>query len=153
MAMVNKEKDGLNPGRKDFKGEVNGIMIGYQGHVPRARDKVGGSPLGNLPGTPVSPNGKVGIDMEAMMNGQYNISLPEGREKTFAQFPIQGDYTPEARDEFLRQFTALGEYFTPGMLDGWTIEAINDNGRGHFISPDEKQRYRDVKTLAKFWIR
>ena len=46
--------------------------------------------------------------------------------------------------------TALGEYFTPDMLDGWTIEAINDNGKGHFISPDEKQRYRDVKTLAKF---
>ena len=26
------------------------------GHVPRARDKVEGSPLGHLPGTPVSPN-------------------------------------------------------------------------------------------------
>ena len=31
-------------------------MVGYMGHVPRARDKVEGSPLGNLPGTPVSPN-------------------------------------------------------------------------------------------------
>jgi len=30
-------------------GEVNGIMIGYKGHVPRARDKVGGCPLGGLP--------------------------------------------------------------------------------------------------------
>jgi len=29
--------------------EVNGIMVGYKGHVPRARDKVGGCPLGGLP--------------------------------------------------------------------------------------------------------
>ena len=29
--------------------EVSGIMIGYKGHVPRARDKVGGCPLGGLP--------------------------------------------------------------------------------------------------------
>ena len=56
MAMVNKEKDGLNPGRKDFKGEVNGIMIGYQGHVPRARDKIGGCPLGAVPGRPGAPS-------------------------------------------------------------------------------------------------
>lgn len=30
-------------------GEVSGIMVGYKGHVPRARDKVGGCPLGGLP--------------------------------------------------------------------------------------------------------
>jgi len=29
--------------------EVGGIMVGYKGHVPRARDKVGGCPLGGLP--------------------------------------------------------------------------------------------------------
>jgi len=29
--------------------EVNGIMVGYKGHVPRARDKIGGCPLGGLP--------------------------------------------------------------------------------------------------------
>lgn len=28
---------------------VNGIMIGYKGHVPRARDKVGTNPLGGMP--------------------------------------------------------------------------------------------------------
>ena len=39
MAMVNKERDGLPKGKKDYSGEVNGIMVGYQGHVPRARDK------------------------------------------------------------------------------------------------------------------
>ena len=25
------------------------MIVGYAGHVPRARDKVGGSPLGHLP--------------------------------------------------------------------------------------------------------
>jgi len=34
---------------KPRTGEVNGIMVGYKGHVPRARDKVGGCPLGGLP--------------------------------------------------------------------------------------------------------
>ena len=28
--------------------KVNGIMVGYSGHVPRARDKVGENPLGKL---------------------------------------------------------------------------------------------------------
>ena len=31
------------------KESVNGIMIGYKGHVPRARDKVGSNPLGRMP--------------------------------------------------------------------------------------------------------
>ena len=34
---------------KPHTGAVNGIMVGYKGHVPRARDKVGGCPLGGLP--------------------------------------------------------------------------------------------------------
>ena len=36
------------PGEKEFKEERPGVMVGYAGHVPRARDKVGGSPLGSL---------------------------------------------------------------------------------------------------------
>jgi hypothetical protein len=69
----------------DHRDEVPGICVGYAGHVPRARDKVGGAPLGHLPGTPVSPTGAVGIDMEAMMSGKFKRALPEGREKTFSQ--------------------------------------------------------------------
>lgn len=34
----------------DRKNEVNGIMVGYKGHVPRARDKVGGSSFGGIVG-------------------------------------------------------------------------------------------------------
>ena len=75
------------------------MRVGYAGHVPRARDTVGGSPLGNLPGTPVSPNGAVGIDMEAMMSGKFVRNLPEGREKTFAQHEVVPDYASEARDQ------------------------------------------------------
>ena len=41
MAMVNAERDGLPNNKRDYHNEVNGIMVGYQGHVPRARDKVG----------------------------------------------------------------------------------------------------------------
>ena len=84
----------------DFRNERPGVMVGYAGHVPRARDKVGGSPLGHLPGTPVSPNGKVGIDMEAMMSGRFERILPADRYKTFAQMPTTDSYTSEMRDEF-----------------------------------------------------
>lgn len=45
------------PPKPDHKDSVGGIMTGYKGHVPRARDKIGANPLGGLPGTPVSPNG------------------------------------------------------------------------------------------------
>ena len=32
-----------------YKDEVKGVMVGYKGHVPRARDKVGCCPLGGMP--------------------------------------------------------------------------------------------------------
>jgi len=86
--------------KKDHRDETGkGIMVGYCGHVPRAREKVGGSPLGNLPGTPISPNGKVGIDMELMMNGIFKRDLPPDREKKFAQHEITPGYVSEARDQ------------------------------------------------------
>jgi len=84
-----------------YASEVNGVVVGYQGHVPRARDTVGTCPLGKVPGTPVSPTGKVGIDMEEMMNGNMvRILQPPGTD--FKQkYKKDGDlanYTSEARD-------------------------------------------------------
>ena len=49
MSMV-KEKP-------EHAGSVNGIMVGYKGHVPRARDKVGGCPLGGMAGVARSEGG------------------------------------------------------------------------------------------------
>lgn len=76
--------------------EVNGVVVGYQGHVPRARDTVGTCPLGGTPGTPVSPTGKVGIDMET------GIRTLQPKDTFFAQvYKGSGDlpnYTSEARD-------------------------------------------------------
>jgi len=90
--------------------EVNGVVVGYQGHVPRARDTVGTCPLGKVPGTPVSPTGKVGIDMEKAMNYDENgkclyerILQPPGTD--FKQYYVGAkpdsdlsQYTSEARD-------------------------------------------------------
>merc|ERR1719174_2076228 len=42
--------------KPDYHTEVNGIMVGYQGHVPRARDKIGSCPLGRVPGRPGAPS-------------------------------------------------------------------------------------------------
>lgn len=86
----------------DYASEVNGVVVGYQGHVPRARDTVGTCPLGKVPGTPVSPTGKVGIDMEEMMNGNMvRILQPPGTDFKQQYTAGSGDptmYTSEARD-------------------------------------------------------
>lgn len=58
--------------------EVNGIMIGYQGHVPRARDKVGSCPLGKVPGRPGAPslsNDKGYVQSTKSINGKPNPPL------------------------------------------------------------------------------
>jgi len=89
--------------------EVNGVVVGYQGHVPRARDTVGTCPLGKVPGTPVSETGFVGIDMEKSMDtdefGNYKIVRvlqPPGTDfKQYYRGQPDGDlsnYTSEARD-------------------------------------------------------
>ena len=69
--------------------------------MPRARDTVGTCPLGKVPGTPVSPTGKVGIDMEKMMNGEF-VRVLQPPDTDFKQLYRQtGDlaqYTSEARD-------------------------------------------------------
>jgi len=56
QAMVSQERDGLPRGTRDYHNEVNGIMVGYQGHVPRARDKIGHCPVGQVPGRPGAPS-------------------------------------------------------------------------------------------------
>jgi len=127
--------------KTDYRDETKkGIMVGYGGHVPRARDKVGGAPLGNLPGTPVSPNGKVGIDMEAMMSGKFKRDLPAGREKTFAQHTAgaeAGAYVSEARDQ-----GASGgvkpKLYKAGLIPGYgghTREAKFSYGSSIYVNP------------------
>jgi len=93
---------------EDFSAkEVPGVCVGYAGHVPRARDKVGGAPLGKLPGTPVSPVGAVGIDMEAMMSGKFKRELPEDRYKTFSQHTTtNANYVTEAASSSVWSFGA-----------------------------------------------
>merc|ERR1711865_350444 len=111
----------------EFRNERSGVMVGYAGHVPRARDKGGGSPQGNIPGTPVSPNGAVGIDVEAMMSGVFKRSLPKDRVKTFAQHEMIGDYTTEARDEF--KVRSLEEKDVPGEISqGQVKPALHGTG-------------------------
>ena len=142
------------PDYRDATGK--GVMVGYSGHVPRARDKVGGSPLGNLPGTPVSPNGAVGIDMEAMMSGRFERTLPEGREKKFAQHEITPGYVSEARDR-------LRERLGKGVSTAQTKRMMLDVGADQHgrVSPRDFEvmvaRFEEdrlvKKSRRKFWRR
>jgi len=43
-----KEIDQGKPEPASYRKEVGGVLVGYSGHVPRGRDKVGGSALGNV---------------------------------------------------------------------------------------------------------
>jgi len=124
--------------KTDYRDETKkGIMVGYGGHVPRARDKVGGAPLGNLPGTPVSPNGKVGIDMEAMMSGKFIRELPAGREKTFAQHAASPPYVSEARDQGVSG-GVKPKLYNEGLIPGYgghKREAKFSYGSSVYVNP------------------
>jgi len=88
MAMV--KEPGL------YHKEVNGIMIGYQGHVPRARDKVGSCPLGQVPGRPGAPS--LSNDKGYV---QSSTSVKGGREPTL--------YVSEAHDPQLKNTHKPGQ--------------------------------------------
>ena len=107
----------------DYASEVNGVVVGYGGHVPRARDTVGTCPLGKVPGTPVSPTGKVGIDMEKMMNGEFvRVLQPPGTD--FKQvYKKNGDlanYTSEARDPQAASIKMAPMMHGQGTTPGYT---------------------------------
>ena len=111
--------------QKDYALEVNGVVVGYQGHVPRARDTVGTCPIGKVPGTPVSPTGKVGIDMEEMMNGNMvRILQPEGTDFKQQYRPDgKGDlpqYTSEARDPQFASNKMTPQMHGQGTTPGYT---------------------------------
>jgi len=112
--------------------EVNGVVVGYQGHVPRARDTVGTCPLGKVPGTPVSPTGKVGIDMETAMNYDENgkwmgvrVLQPPGTD--FKQYYVGmkpdadlSQYTSEARDPQNKTGVMKPQMHGQGTTPGYT---------------------------------
>jgi len=64
---------------KSRAAEVNGIMVGYKGHVPRARDKVGQAPLGHI----VAARGADGFPTPEATNGSY---LPAYGAQTSHQY-------------------------------------------------------------------
>jgi len=113
----------------DYRDEVNGVLVGYAGHVPRARDKVGGCPIGHTPGTPASPIGPVGINMETGIR-----ELPADREEKFMQMYTKGgdvpnkytagmtsaNYTSEARDPQNKSNTMRPKMFAQGTTPGYT---------------------------------
>jgi hypothetical protein len=71
--------------------EVNGIMVGYKGHVPRARDKVGACPLGGLPNA----------------RGEGGFPTPEQTSPT--KMPGMGAQTSHPRGEHPQYISAAHE--------------------------------------------
>ena len=88
MAMVKERKP-------DYNKEVNGIMVGYSGHVPRARDKVGTNPLGNVPGRPGAPS----LSRDAGLAQTSKSVSGSGFSDPSSEHPL---YVSEARDPQLK---------------------------------------------------
>jgi hypothetical protein len=136
--------------------EVNGVVVGYQGHVPRARDTVGTCPLGKVPGTPVSETGFVGIDMEKSMDtdefGNYKIVRvlqPPGTDfKQYYRGQPDGDlsnYTSEARDPQNMKNKMAPKMHGQGTTPGYTghVPRVKTHSLGsttHSMPPPDPSR-------------
>lgn len=114
----------------DYRDEVYGVLVGYSGHVPRARDKVGNCPLGNAPGTPASPNGAVGVNMEtgvrelpAWRSERYAMSYKKGGADPANKYTpgvTSAVYTSEARDPQNASNKMKPKMFEQGTTPGYT---------------------------------
>lgn len=114
----------------DYRDEVYGVLVGYAGHVPRARDKVGNCPLGNTPGQPASPNGAVGVNMEtgirelpAWRPERYAMSFKKGQPdpaNSYTPGVTSAVYTSEARDPQNSSNKMKPNMFKQGTTPGYT---------------------------------
>ena len=126
----------------DHRDEVFGVVVGYSGHVPRARDKVGNCPLGNAPGTPASPNGAVGVNMEtgirelpAWRPERYAMSYKKGSPdpaNTYSPGVTSAVYTSEARDPQNASNKMKPKMFNTGTTPGYTghVPRVNTHSLG-----------------------
>ena len=157
----------------DYRDEVYGVLVGYAGHVPRARDKVGNCPLGNTPGTPQSPNGAVGVNLETGIR-----ELPEWRPERYAMSYKKGSpdpankytpgvtsavYTSEARDPQNSSNKMKPKMFESGTTPGYTghvprvkthslgstTHSTPPPGSSSFIGKFEDQKFLDVMITIK----
>ena len=126
MAMV-KEKP-------NFHHEVNGIMIGYQGHVPRARDKVGACPLGGVPGRPGAPS-KSPLDPRGLVQSSNNtVGMDE------PPLYISEAHDPQGRKTFKKpQNPVGGRGVMPGYA-GHVHRARYTVGLSPFETEDTKMK-------------
>lgn len=126
MAMV-KEKP-------NYQGEVNGIMIGYQGHVPRARDKVGSCPLGGVPGRPGAQS-KSPIDPKGLV--QSSNSVNGAREPTLY---VSEAHDPQTKASFVKPKNPVGNRGVMPGYAGHVHRARYTVGQSTFETEDTKMK-------------
>jgi len=95
---------------RQYKEEVNGIIPGYAGHIPAARDEVGMTAFGNMPVEAMaqSPIGQPGLG-GGIIGGKKRFEgktsdttsdLPEYRDIVGGVLPGYSGFVPAARDKF-----------------------------------------------------
>lgn len=98
-------------GGRQYKQEVNGIIPGYGGHIPAARDEVGMSAVGNVPlygakaqspmGHPSLGGGIIGgkVRFEGMTAGMTD-NRKEYKDVSTGVLPGYAGFVPAARDKY-----------------------------------------------------
>ena len=71
----------VSHGVKKYRNEVNGIVPGYQGHVPRSRDQFGESHVGGLKPDPWSGSRHMGAAVGHHVNAQGQTELTKDEKK------------------------------------------------------------------------
>lgn len=78
---ISMSVDAVSHGVKKYRNEVGGIVPGYQGHVPRARDQFGESAVGGLQPDPWSGHRHNGPAVGHYVNAQGQTELMKDEKK------------------------------------------------------------------------
>jgi len=118
----------------DHQGSVNGIMIGYQGHVPRARDKVGGCPLGGVPGRPAATS-KSRTDKKGLVQSSNSV-------KGVGEPPlyISEAHDPQGKAQFVKPKNPVGNTGTMPGYAGHVHRARYTVGFSNSETEDTKMK-------------
>ena len=130
----------------DYANEVNGVCVGYQGHVPRARDKVGACPLGGVPGRPAAVNRSVTDPKGLVQTSKAPTGAPE---------PLlyrSEAHDPQTKSYFTKPKNPVGNKGVMPGYAGHVHRARYTVGQSNFETEDTKMKqYESLDWESAEW--
>merc|ERR1719230_2293733 len=109
-------------------------MIGYQGHVPRARDKVGACPLGGVPGRPGAPS-KSTVDPKGLVQTSNGV-----KGKVEPPLYVSEAHDPQGKKTFTKPKNPVGARGVMPGYAGHVHRARYTVGLSNFETEDTKMK-------------